>query len=459
MQQASETIRDALGNERAVGVINNLLQQRWEALRDEYTAANTELRFAGSGFEEIIRDLGVVFPKGDGTEDDLTMLSEGQQSLFYLALVAAVFDVESLIAGGAHAEGMSDSTPCGSDTEPDQTGSETSGFQTDKFVTIPDLMIFALEEPENHLAPHYLARIIKLLRSLTSSGRSQAVFSSHSPSVMRRVLPEEIRHLRRDESSNTSIVSKITLPDTTEESSKFVREAVMAYPELYFGRFVILAEGPSEEVVLPRLAAATGLEIDTSFVSVVPLGGRHVNHFWRLLKDLRIPHATLLDLDAGRVTGGWARIKYVCQQLLLNGTESSELLQFEDGDQTYEITDEELETLQQRGLRGSNIPKWAIHLEKFGVFFSFPLDFDWSMLRRFPDAYKSIDGLYGRRYQMQILPNGTNTSGMLLAQLWGTTKKAWTFTWRSQMTEGAVRLVQVLVLVAKQTHYSHIGIV
>ena len=377
VQQASETIRGVLGNELAVGVINDLLQKRWVALRDEYAAANTELRFAGSGFEEIVRDLSVVFPKDDGTEDDLTMLSEGQQSLFYLALVAAVFDVESLIAGH------------------DQSELGTSGFQTERFITTPDLMIFALEEPENHLAPHYLARIVQLLRSLTETGRAQVVITSHSPSVLRRVFPEEVRHLRRDEASCTSVLSEIALPDSAEEASKFVREAIMAYPELYFGKFVILAEGPSEEVVLPRIASATGFEMDSSFVSVVPLGGRHVNHFWRLLAGLQIPHATLLDLDAGRQTGGWARIKYVCQQLLWNGTARNELLQFEDGKQTYEITEEELKTLQNRKLNGSDIRKWLNHLEGFGVFFSTPLDFDWAMLCRFPDAYKNLDGQYG----------------------------------------------------------------
>ena len=395
VQQASEAIRDALDSEQAVGVINDLLQRRWEALRDEYAAANTELRFAGSGFEEIVRDVGVVFHESDGTEDDLSMLSEGHQSLFYLALVAAVFDVESRIAGHIHAEDVNNTTPSDSNSEQDHTETEASGFNTDRFIAMPDLMIFALEEPENHLAPHYLARIIQMLRSLTSTGRAQAIFSSHSPSVLRRVLPEEVRHLRRDELSRTSVVSEIILPDSAEESSKFVREAVMAYPELYFGKFVILAEGPSEEVVLPRIASATGLQIDMSFVSVVPLGGRHVNHFWRLLAGLRIPHATLLDLDTGRPTGGWARIKYVCQQLLLNGADASELLEFEADGQACGIAEEDLQTLQDREFDAYDICRWTDHLETFGVFFSDPLDFDWSMLCRFPDAYKNIDRQIG----------------------------------------------------------------
>lgn len=65
-----------------------------------------------------------------------------------------------------------------------------------------------------------------------------------------------------------------------------------------------LAEGNSERVVLPRLAEARGVPLDPSFVPVVPLGGRYVSHFWRLLTDLGIPHATLLDFDLGRTHGG-----------------------------------------------------------------------------------------------------------------------------------------------------------
>src|SRR5260370_2732839 len=89
---------------------------------------------------------------------------------------------------------------------------------------------------------------------------------------------------------------------------------------MYFSRFVILGEGTSEEVVIPRLADAMDLSIDRSFVALVPLGGRHVNHLWRLLTDLDIPYATLLDLDAGRAGGGRGRINLACPEIIPNGT-------------------------------------------------------------------------------------------------------------------------------------------
>jgi hypothetical protein len=78
---------------------------------------------------------------------------------------------------------------------------------------------------------------------------------------------------------------------------------------------VLLGEGDSEQVVLPRALAAHGVGVDLSSISIAPLGGRHVHHFWRLLSGLGIPYLTLLDLDTARHDGGWGRVRYVCRQL------------------------------------------------------------------------------------------------------------------------------------------------
>lgn len=126
--------------------------------------------------------------------------------------------------------------------------------------------------------------------------------------------PENIRYLRLTEARQTQ-VTQIEMPPTSDEAHKFVREAVQAFPELYFSRLVVLGEGDSEEIVLPRLLKAKGVPVDEYAISVVPLGGRHVNHFWRLLSALNIPFITLLDLDLARYQGGWGRLKYVNDQL------------------------------------------------------------------------------------------------------------------------------------------------
>jgi putative ATP-dependent endonuclease of the OLD family len=215
--------------------------------------------------------------------------------------------------------------------------------------------------------------------------------TSHSSAVLARIHPSEVRHFRLNSELRCASINEIKLPDSHEEAAKYVQEAVSVYPELYFARFVVLGEGDSEQVVLPRLASAMGLEVDRSFVAIVPLGGRHVNHFWRLLYDLEIPHATLLDLDTGRQGAGWGRIKYVCKQLLAVGIEPEELLKFRDASgKEIEISEEELEKLHTLSDQDEDISSWIHHLESFSVFFSHPLDLDMMMLSQFPASYKSI---------------------------------------------------------------------
>jgi putative ATP-dependent endonuclease of the OLD family len=157
-----------------------------------------------------------------------------------------------------------------------------------------------------------------------------------------------------------------------------VRGAMLAFPELYFARFVILGEGDSERIVLPRLAKADGLLIDPAFVAIVPLGGRHVQHFWRLLDGLCIPHATLLDLDVGRKGGGYGRVKTAIEQLIGIGVDKKTLLATSGGGV---VSDADLSKMHLR--KDKHLQAWADSLASYSVFFSSPLDLDLAMLKAF----------------------------------------------------------------------------
>lgn len=150
---------------------------------------------------------------------------------------------------------------------------------------------------------------------------------------------------------------------------------------------MVLGEGRSEEIVLPRLAEAMGIPIDRSFVAVVPLGGRHVNHLWRLLSALEIPHATLLDLDYGRIGGGWHRVKTACEQLLATGVKAEELF---GPDESPEVQLRALGDGAPDDLPG--IRAWVKRLRTFGIFFCDPLDLDLAMLQAFFNDYTALDG-------------------------------------------------------------------
>lgn len=358
---AGESLTNAFEEEAAITAIGEALQARWAEMHDEKVDIKPRLSLVSRRFEEVIRQIAVIFEQGpDGQERGLDALSDGQQSLFYFALASAVFDLERQVVAG-----------------------EVDGFLNDE-LTIPALTLFAMEEPENHLSPFFLARIIKQVRSLTEDGGAQAIVTSHSPAVLSRVSPREVRYCRCDPKARISSLKTIKLPKGVGEDAKFVRGAVQAYPELYFARFVLLVEGDSERIVLPRLAKALDLLIDPAFVAIVPLGGRHVQHFWRLLTDLAIPYATLLDLDLGRYGGGFGRVKTTIQNLIDTGAPKAKLLAITGGILTDARFSEMHTWTDITHLQG-----WVDSLKPYGVFFSSPLDLDLAMLKAFPAAYEA----------------------------------------------------------------------
>ncbi|EFQ39072.1 hypothetical protein PA39016_001140003 [Pseudomonas aeruginosa 39016] len=347
----TDQISDSLAANPSVDAFSTSLKAAWDTLHKGSFFTDPKITFVASEVEALLRHMSVSFSPGhDEQLVDFSRLSDGQKSMLYLSLVLS----SQAIGRAVLAE-------------------EDKSFDVDK-LRPPVFTLVAVEEPENSLSPHYLGRIVNSLNLMTGNGDAQALIATHAPSMLRRVAPERIRYLRLTE-GRTSRVTHIQLPDTADEAHKFVREAVQAFPEVYFSRLVVLGEGDSEEIVLPRLLQAKGAPVDESAVSIAPLGGRHVNHFWRLLSALKIPYLTLLDLDVARHQAGWGRIKYVNDQL-----------------GKYR--------LDQQLPKDYGIPKWDSTenmvrdfdnyleaLEDRDVYFSYPMDLDFAMLLAYPDAY------------------------------------------------------------------------
>jgi putative ATP-dependent endonuclease of the OLD family len=352
-------LNELFSKEGSVATISQQLHARWNEIHSAGTYTTPVLKSLDILLEDFIRRVDVLFnPDEQGRDRSVSELSDGQRSLFYLALAAAILDVETAISRG--------------DAEKDFDAT---------VMAIPALTLLTVEEPENNLSPFYLSRIIDQLGTLAERGNAQAVLTSHSPSVLYRTQPEQVRYCRANRAAGSSAVREINLPSDDEEASKFIREAVLSYPELYFAQFAILCEGGSEEVVIPRLAKAGSIKLDQSFVAIVPLGGRHTNHMWRLLHGLDVPHATLLDLDLGRSGGGIGRVKTLVDQLLSTGVPPEQIFR-EDlpPDSVSASTSHDPATLAL----------WVLHLRSFGVFFSLPLDLDMSMLTAFPELYRKV---------------------------------------------------------------------
>ena len=366
-ERGAKLIQKRFEREAPSEFIVERLTKRWQQVHEADTDTTPILRLVESRLEELVRHVEFAFhPDEAGRERALADLSDGQRSLFHIALTAATLETERDALRLAAAD---------------------SPFDQEK-LRRAHLTILAIEEPENSLSPFFLSRIMNQARDIAELDSAQVLISSHSASILSRIEPDEVRYFRLDPNSRASSVKSLTLPDNATEAGKYIRLAVRAYPELYFARFVILGEGDSERIVLPLLAEAMGVPLDPSFAPVVPLGGRHVDHFWRLLNALQIPHATLLDLDLGRAHGGANVIRATVDALASIGNDLSGNLNVMIGD--IDLTD--LPTLSDEEMTdGFADNSWMQALKDEGVFFSDPLDLDFAMFAAFPDAYKVLD--------------------------------------------------------------------
>lgn len=363
IQKATE-LNESFEGEKAISTVTGKLTERWQELHSAGTNSTPKFRPVDLRFEEFVRKVEVLLhPDESGRDRSIDELSDGQSSLFHIAMTSATIDVETEILAQPESE--------------DFLGAD---------LLLPSLTILALEEPENNLAPYYLSRIISQISSLVHGLRAQAVLSSHSPSILARIQPTQVRHFRLATESNTTVVRQLTLPNEENEAAKYIQQAVRAYPELYFAKVVVLGEGASEEIILPTISEAMGIPIDKSFVAMVPLGGRHVNHMWRLLTDLQIPFITLLDLDWGRHGGGWGRIKNAVAKLIDYGLDPSVIFGQNLNPLGYQHN---LAAFDNYPVSDWNIiNQWVLWLRWHKVYFSSPLDIDYSMLKAFPDQYR-----------------------------------------------------------------------
>lgn len=360
-----------LSENGALTQINLEIQKSWELYHEDNRFSQAELTINSSEMAAALRQIALKFSPTT-TEEAFTVsdLGDGLRSIFYFSLVDSILDIELQI-----------------------TKDREENPDNPRFKLLPPILtILAIEEPENHIAPHHIGKLVKRFKQLSNNDNSQVILTSHSPAIVKRIEPEDLRYLRIENNDRVlqTIVSGIQLPQAIDESYKYIKGAIQAYPELYFSKLVVLGEGDSEELLLPKFFDLLGREIDSSQISVVPLGGRHVNYFWKLLNALRIPHITLLDFDNERYGGGWGRIKYISQHLYELNTE------FREWFNTQEYDFNEIGARECESMEAQRLINWFNKLEEFNVYFSSPLDIDFLMLQHYKDHYldtlSSIEG-------------------------------------------------------------------
>lgn len=377
VKNASESVSKAVGGHGAVARINEVLKETWGRLYKGQYLKEPSLEFSPAVIDDLLEQASILFRPDHGEPADVGQLSDGQRSLFFLTLIDVACTLEREL----------------------RTQEESDLFDVER-IRPPAFTLIAFEEPENHLASHFLGRVLRVIERFSAQSNAQALIATHAPGLAGRVRPEAIRHFRLQHDRTVS-VSPLTLPPAESEAYMLLKETLWAYPELLFSRVVVLCEGDSEQLILPRLFAAHAtpavqssskisipFEIDDSFISVTPLDGRHTDHYWRLLHGLRIPFVTLLDLDLGRAGAGIGRLNSAYEKII-------SFHHRDDAKSTAALRMGQIAALPEDArdpratVPGTSVG-WLDELEGLDVFFSGPLDLDLMMLEAFPTEYQAL---------------------------------------------------------------------
>ena len=228
-------------------LINKTLYSAQPVVGAEFSAAPLDYR-------AVLRRFAVLIRNGqDGAPLDLSRHSAGIQTLALFALFRAYLETQ----GGS-------------------------------------VLAIGIEEPENHLSPHALRSMVRLLLDEDA----QVILSTHSPVVAGQMDPMDAVILRR---RGRTSVARVVASDKfdAEEQLRIGRIVRATSSEFLFANAVLLVEGESEKGALPEFARQAGVDLDELGVSVVGVGGPIPGMLLRLIGEecLQIPHAVVVDND------------------------------------------------------------------------------------------------------------------------------------------------------------------
>jgi predicted ATPase len=134
------------------------------------------------------------------------------------------------------------------------------------FLMHPEKAIVAIEEPEMHLHPQLIKRVLKLAKESTYN--SQIFLATHSPTILEKVYARCV-WVAKTEGTETRFIG---LHDV-EDLENVLAELNMSFNDLLFAERILLVNGLLEKVMLPILASNLGVDADTFFI--VPVTLRH----------------------------------------------------------------------------------------------------------------------------------------------------------------------------------------
>jgi putative ATP-dependent endonuclease of OLD family len=172
-------------------------------------------------------------------------------------------------------------------------------------------LVLVVEEPEAHLHPLAQQWLARRLRSQCREGL-QLVLTTHNPAfidlegleglvlVSKRDGQTQVRQLTRDELVSRCIdlgapAGRVTVDNVLPF---YAANATTDLLSGFFARAVVLVEGPTEALALPRLLAKRELCVEREGIAVLGVGGKgNLAKWYRLYTTFGIPSYIVFDND------------------------------------------------------------------------------------------------------------------------------------------------------------------
>jgi predicted ATP-dependent endonuclease of OLD family len=193
----------------------------------------------------------------------------------------------------------------------------------------PLCQIIFIEEPEVHLHAQVQQTFIKNIWSVIDASAQaegteelvpQLVVTTHSSHILDATEFAKVRYFRRchlngEDPSEVRVLNATkvhSLRDfkpqaveiegqtaSEEEALEFLKRYLrLTHCDLFFADTAILVEGSVEKLLIPTMIDKVAKRLNTSYLTILEIGGAYAHRFEGLLSFLHIPYLIITDLDS-----------------------------------------------------------------------------------------------------------------------------------------------------------------
>ncbi len=189
--------------------------------------------------------------------------------------------------------------------------------------------IIFIEEPEVHLHSQvqqiFISNIWKIIGDIANQSQEeenipQLVVTTHSSHILDAVEFEKVRYFKRcclahedpytiSTLNASKVLSMRTFqPNRPSASGETQNEAEvflflkkymrLTHCDLFFSDAAILVEGAAEKLLLPVMIDKVSPELNSTYLSILEVGGAYASRFSGLLEFIGIPYLVITDIDS-----------------------------------------------------------------------------------------------------------------------------------------------------------------